>query len=532
MTKQKATCGVLALFTLIPVLGASASIPIPHCRKGDRTESGLSGETTAAERSSGAAEQGFNCNTDLVGQYQGEGASWQLTAWKNCAYFDQRHPGASGSAELKNPGVVVVDVSNPAQPKATAWLDAPAMIDPWESLKVNATRQLLAGGQRPLNAQSPGEGIAIYDIAQDCAHPVLKSAVNLPGSFGHTGQWAPDGNTYYITPIRASPSIVAVDTKDLNDVKVLPNGIWTLPSSVPISPRFHDLEFSKDGNTAYIAAFGASVTPDAPASRNGLLILDVSDFQQRRANPQYRAVGTVTWDDGSQGAQNALPVTIKGKPYILFTDEGGGGAAACSQGKSASGFPRLIDISDPTKPVTVAKIQLDVHDPAFCSQTSTAPIQQAGTAPAGPGFFGHSCHYCRVDDADNAKIAACNCFAAGLRIFDISDPTYVKEIAYFKPGAKGTQALAGSQYANSVNAGFKRSYDWASSIPSFPKDRGMTSGDIWTTAQDNGFMVVKLDPNATAGVGGGCASADATVAGLVVFGLMHLVRRRIRRSGR
>ena len=31
---------------------------------------------------SGANLLGFNCNVDLVGQYQGEGASWQLAAWK------------------------------------------------------------------------------------------------------------------------------------------------------------------------------------------------------------------------------------------------------------------------------------------------------------------------------------------------------------------------------------------------------------------------------------------------------------------
>jgi hypothetical protein len=44
------------------------------------------------------------------------------------------------------------------------------------------------------------------------------------------------------------------------------------------------------------------------------------------------------------------------------------------------------------------------------------------------------------------------------------------------------------------------------------------------------MMVVKLDPNAMASVGGGCAAADATVGGLLAFGTVQLVRRR-RRSG-
>jgi hypothetical protein len=80
-----------------------------------------------------------------------------------------------------------------------------------------------------------------------------------------------------------------------------------------------------------------------------------------------------------------------------------------------------------------------------------------------------------------------------LRIFDIHDPTSPKEMAYFKPPAQGTRLLPASQYTNrTTTPGFVRYYDWATSKPSFPKDRGMPSGDIWTTAQDNGFMVIHL----------------------------------------
>src|SRR5262250_3910345 len=72
-------------------LAATAATPAATCRTTDRPEHGYSGQTTLAEIDAGLPMQGFTCNTDLVGQYQGEGASWQLTAWKNCAYFDQRH---------------------------------------------------------------------------------------------------------------------------------------------------------------------------------------------------------------------------------------------------------------------------------------------------------------------------------------------------------------------------------------------------------------------------------------------------------
>ena len=523
MNRPASLRGVVALLTVFPLAGASASIPIAHCRQGDKTESGLQGQTTQAEMDSGKVKDGFNCNADMLGRYQGEGSSWQLTAWKNCAYFDQR----LASTEA-HPGTVVVDVTDPANPKPTVWLSDNAMLDPWESLKVNPARQLLAAGQRP------STGFSIYDISADCKNPVQKSFINIPGMFGHTGQWAPDGNTYYITPLRTDQTIIVVDTKDPANPKLIPcaagsygcgsNGFFTAPSTDFGTARWHDVEFSKDGNTAYYSMLATGAT----AAANGLVIMDESDFQQRKPNPAHRVIGKITWDDGSVGAQNALPMTVKGKPYILFTDESGGPVTGCSQGKSAAGFPRIIDISDPRNPRTVGKIILDIHDPANCNVAATTPVT-SNNGTSGP--FGFSCHYCNVDDADDAKIAACSCFAAGWRFFDITDVTNPREIAYYKPPSQGTKSLPGSQYANTAAPTFDRRFDWSTSKPSFPKDRGATSGDVWITSQDNGFMVLKLAPNATASIGGGCASADASVGGLLIFGVVEMLRRRRARRG-
>jgi uncharacterized protein (TIGR03382 family) len=511
MSRANVARVVLSVLAVLP-LAARAAIPTATCRTTDRPEHGYSGQTTADERDAGYPLAGpVNCNVDLIGQYQGEGASWQLTAWKNCAYFDQRHPGSTnppGVPAMAHPGSVVVDVSDPTHPVATTWLTASAMIDPWESIKVNPARQLLGGGQRPLNAVSPADGFSVYDISADCKNPAAKSDVHIPGSFGHSGQWAPDGKTFYITPLRATPSIVAVAVDDPTAPVGIPGGIFTFnltdggtpgPQDLPLS-TLHDLEFSKDGKTAYITMFGVAGT----AARNGFAVLDVSDFQNRVANPVYRVKSFVTWDDGSIGAQNALPVTIAGKPYIVMADEGGGGIfGSCAQGKSANGFPRLIDISDPTHPTVAAKIPLGVADPANCTDITAAPVVSTRTNLADGGFtdsanqffFGHSCHYCQVDDGDDARILACNCFASGLRFWDIHDITNIKEMAYFKPQAQGTKVFPGSQYANTnTTPGFVRMYDWSTSKPSFPKDRGLDAGqgDVWTTSQDNGFMVVRL----------------------------------------
>jgi len=49
-------------------------VPKAKCGRMDRAETGLQGQTTPRERSSGDSERGYNCNLELVGQFQGEGA--------------------------------------------------------------------------------------------------------------------------------------------------------------------------------------------------------------------------------------------------------------------------------------------------------------------------------------------------------------------------------------------------------------------------------------------------------------------------
>ena len=45
-------------------------MPKAECGPGDWTESGLQGQTTPWERYSGDSEGGYNCNLELVGQYE------------------------------------------------------------------------------------------------------------------------------------------------------------------------------------------------------------------------------------------------------------------------------------------------------------------------------------------------------------------------------------------------------------------------------------------------------------------------------
>jgi hypothetical protein len=454
-------------------------VPKAHCGPHDRTESGLQGSATLAERFGGAADLGFNCNLELVGQSQGEGASWQMAWFDDCAYYD-----TANSPQQQHFGVVVVDVADPRHPMPVDYIDSVTMRDPWESLHVNRKRKLLAGGESE-NGTGIGGGFEIYDVS-DCRHPVLKSSIELPNSHGHAGNFSQDGMTWYETNgfrgVGGIMPIVAVDDPA--------NPKWLLNWQFSGNGRAHDTNTNADGTREYSPQPGFLTAPVGSSSfgPEGLIILDTSDFKARLPNPQMRIVGTLFWQDGGQ-AQQALPITIKGRPYLAFTQElgsaGSGPSArafACAQNLPPFGFTKLIDISDERNPKEVAKLMLEVHDPANCATTLPEALN--------PGFV-YDSHYCNVDNPHNAKILACSYWESGVRVFDIHDPYHPREIAYFKAPAQRTKILPGSNlWKRTVAANFDRTADWASSFIRFHKYHGALH--LWFTSQDNGFLVVKF----------------------------------------
>src|ERR1700719_2648592 len=172
--------------------GGSADQPIPltvakaSCGPNDNPETGLQGQVPAALRATGF--KGFSCNLQLLGQSKGDGANWQHTwfadgAGHKCAF----HGTAFTTANRTHLGVAVVDVTEPTNPKETAYLTTTSMLDPWESLKVNERRQLLSGvdahngGIVADNGSNGGGGapIDIYDLLCDCTHPQLLASTPL-----------------------------------------------------------------------------------------------------------------------------------------------------------------------------------------------------------------------------------------------------------------------------------------------------------------------------------------------------------------
>ena len=171
--------------------GFPGSIPKAICGPTDHTESGLQGETTQQERFGGDSITAYNCNLQLVGEepqdtYQGAYSQDGPAYYDVCAYYGTDR-FATGQ------GIKVIDASDPAHPRVTAHLtDTPAALNPHETVHTNANTRILVAGQ------NGGQNFAVYDIS-DCRHPALKSSLNLPGSNGHMGNFAPDGKTFYLS---------------------------------------------------------------------------------------------------------------------------------------------------------------------------------------------------------------------------------------------------------------------------------------------------------------------------------------------
>ncbi|MGN2639601.1 LVIVD repeat-containing protein [Nocardia takedensis] len=459
----------------------TTSVPRADCGPGSRPETGLQGDVPAADRDSGRSTAGYSCNMSMVGNFAGRGAGITSTSYDHCAYLGTFFPGDLIS---EGRGVQVLDVSDPANPRPTAVLAEPAMLaGTWESLKVNADRALLVGTGVPLLT---GAGyLSIYDVS-DCAHPRLLNpgpgtnlGMPLPITT-HEGGFSPDGNTYWASGL--TPGLVsAVDISNPAAPRVIWQGLTGIES--------HGMGFSPDGTRMYISAL------------SGFTVLDVGAIQRREPAPQVHHLGRVFWSDG-QATQHSVPVSYDGRPYLFTVDEGG------------SGGVKLIDVSDDASPEIVAKIKLEINLPANLDANIGSSM--------GGSAFAYESHYCAADRPENPTALACGWISSGIRVFDVSDPGNIHEIAYFNPPARtgrnlelwnsphalasliGVPLLSAIPVARAVLEGQfdpwqaltsrtgriafgDMSTDWCFSPPEWRGDQ------LYVACSDNGFMVLRLE---------------------------------------
>ncbi len=296
------------------------------------------------------------------------------------------------------------------------------MLSPHESLLLNARRGIL--GAELGNPATNVSVLDLYDVKTDCRHPKMLSSTPT-GGLGHESGFAPDGRTFYITGTGGN-TLQAVDVSDATKPKVL---------FTEYGVNYHGVRVSNDGRRLYVANIGNSST--GSFASGGLRILDVSQIQDRKANPQAPVLSSLTWPEGSI-PQAAEPFSRNGHQYLLQFDEYANYSAegGITQASSPVGAARIIQVDDPRHPKVVSNIRLAVHQPA-----ARAGEQQNDPGANSP-VQGYAAHYCSVPTRTNPNLVACSMILSGLRIFDIRDVAHPKEVGYFnKPVAQGDNPL-------------------------------------------------------------------------------------------
>lgn len=448
----------------VPDPGAKA-VPRADCGPGSLPETSIQGRVPQADYMSGRAAKGYRCNTQLV-SHQGTSGGFKTLRYTDrrgntCAYYDSTL--LVGRDVINNLltgeplGIVVLDMNNPKRPRMTDTLVSPTMLSPHESLLVHQGRGLLMA-EMGTAATLPGV-FEIYDVKNDCRHPE-RLATSLSSLFGHESGLSRDGRTYYASGTAAG--LAAIDISD-------PRRPRTIYHDGNV--QYHGLRLSDDGRTMYAAHVGE--LSGGGLTGAGLRILDVSDIQERRSNPEIKILSDLRWKNASI-PQVAEPFTQGGHDYVLEVDEYVDlfSVRGLSDIDSAPvGAARIINVDDPKHPRVVSNIRLAVHQPDVHS----------GKQMQDPGAWfpaqGYAAHYCSLPRRDDPKIAACSMILSGLRVFDISDVRHPREVAYFNKPVVASKKL--TLFGNGA---------YAMSQPAWDIKRR----SIWYTDTNSGFYVVRL----------------------------------------
>lgn len=427
-----------------------APVPAAVCGAGSHPLAGEQGRVTAADIASPQAADGWSCNLSVVSHFATAGGFrvWRYIddAGHACAFYDTSLFSPLNVVSLAlgpSPGVVVLNMANPAHPVQTDQLTSLPMELPHESLNLNAKRGLLAA-ELGNGGSYPGL-MAIYSVSKDCLHPTL-DAVYQAARFGHESGFSPDGRTFWIG---GGEGIAAVDVSDPSH----PHTIWEG------NVFAHGLNLSDNGDTLY----------DTDPIDGNLALLNVSQIQERKPHPVVTEISRLTWGPVSI-PQNTDPMTINGHHYLLEFDEFAFRFNPPTVDDDTPGAARIIDIDNPAHPYVVSNIRLAVNMPANHKAADGDPSELPSPN------FNYAAHYCQIPREVDPEIAACSFINSGLRIFNIENPLHPREVAYFVSPPK-VGSLDGTEAA-----------DLAMSQPAFDPGRRQ----VWYTDASSGFWDVQL----------------------------------------
>ncbi|WP_339673769.1 hypothetical protein [uncultured Zhongshania sp.] len=450
--------------------GETPPVTQASCGANDTPETGVQGDIPREDQDSGRSLLGYNCGLSPVYQFEVAGA---VQGYDHCVYI-RPATGFNPLQQNETTPIDVYDVSNPTAPifiKTLLTAAASGLGGTSETLRVAPTTN---------NPDVPpllASGSSLYDIS-DCANPLHKGDIAWPASLpwpvglSHDIRISHAGNR-----VSASLGIVTADITDLDNPESWAPKNWSCAVAGQFATIHAILEAGPLGLCEIVSSLGLGLPEDtAPQlahgpdhNGNGTRLYagnqgipadvgDASGFLD--AGGSFEDVGDTTIRildlttepptvlDQADGPGHAVDWfrSADGREYILHSNE-----FVFVQQASCAPHPRpnslgwafeafITEVTDDTL-IRRSMLELDINKPEFC-QEKLASGQ------------GTSIAYHSVDDHFNAKLAMINfgdgilpspnpLSGAGLRVFDIRNPSEPEEVAYFN---RGSLEHAGASY--------------------------------------------------------------------------------------
>jgi len=423
-------------------------------------------------------------NFQLVGHepLMNRGMNAALAIHGNYAYVGSRTDGKPWNTDLNlnHAGIMVVDISNPADPHVVREIGPPdqALTDQTSrEMRVWPQQDLLIVQNLASNCSGlihvcypPGEVggppdlFTFYDISgANAADPKKVLTFDPPQNPHEFFLWVDPFNEdralFFVGP-GGSGRLQVYDISPVVN-RQQPVQIANVASGIPAG-ALHSLSVSPDGMRAYYAHLaGGFVVANTSAVANGAPSPTVP-----LVTPSSKRV---SWP--GVGAHSA--VKVWGQDYALVTDEVYGealkalGAHGCPWG-----WMRMVDIADPTTPRVAAEYKLPQNEASFCQTDVPRP------------FSSISAHNPTLTE----DIAFISWHAGGLQAVDLDDPEAPSSAGMYSPAPLA--AVINEDPA--LSAGQDKVVMW-----SYPIIR---DGLIYVTDVRNGLYILRYTGEDAAGV--------------------------------
>jgi hypothetical protein len=351
------------------------------------------------------------------------------------AYVGNR---TDGSPQHRNPGILVVDVSDPAATEVVHEIGAPdagLIGETSRELRIWPEQELLIvlnfGCSSAIHACTAGEAkgsrITFFDISGDkAAAPELVSTYRASRTPHEFFLWVDPARPstrallFNSTPTSSKtlPSMIVTDISQARE-GVFSETPWvatfdggTFDDGEREDRRLHSVAVSNDGSRAYLSFLGS-----------GFLVLDTSQVAAGVPDPRIELVtppeNRARWSN--PGAHSA--VKVPGKDVAFTTDEVYGDALdALGPHGCPWGWARTIDLRDEAEPLVRAEYKVKQNTPEYCESGE-------GQDPSNTLATSYSAH----NPTLTPDLAFLSWHSVGLEVVDLSDPTAPRPAGRFDP---------------------------------------------------------------------------------------------------